>query len=336
MSRVKYYISRLFELDYKAFFDTVKLIAKRSHRSKLFIFFDIIRCSIKFGSGYVDYKIFFFENVKDELKKTYVTRTINNEYFKLFNNPDYYKFFNEKDIFLEKFFNFVNRDFINIKKVSYEEYLEFVKKHKSFMVKPIDQSGGLSVEKIETNASTDLKALYDKLVNNKQYLLEELVEQVDYMSKLYPCAVNTIRLVTVRYKEKTHLVCSVIRIGNNGNNVDNFHSEGMFSTISENGIINKPAIDRNTNEFVVHPYTNTPIVGFKIKDYDKLIDLVKKASEVVPEVGYVGWDVAISKNGPVLIEGNHLPGYDVYQSRIHLNDDKTGKKPIFDKIIHGE
>ena len=336
MGRIKYYFSRLFELDYKSFFDTVKYVAKRSHRSKLFIFFDIIRCSIKYGSGYVDYKLFYFENVKDELKKTYVTRTVNNEYFKLFNKPEFYKYFNEKDIFLEKFFKFVNRDFINIAKHDYASYLEFVKKHSVFMAKPIDQSGGHDVEKIEIDKNTDLDDLYNRLIKNKQYLLEELVEQIDYMSKLYPCSVNTIRLVTVRYKEKTHIVCSVIRIGNNGHSVDNFHSEGMFSTISENGIINKPAIDRNTNEYVVHPYTNTPIVGFKIKDYDKLVNLVKKASEVVPEVGYVGWDVAISKNGPVLIEGNHLPGYDVYQSKIHLNDDKTGKKPIFDKIIYGE
>lgn len=336
MQRIKYYLGRLLHIDYKSFFKAVDEIAKRSHKSRIFIFFDIIRCSILFGSGYVDYKLFYFEDVKDELKKTYVTRTINNDYFKLFNNREYYKYFNDKDKFLEKFKDFTNRDFINIKIHTYEEYLEFVKKHSSFMAKPVDQSGGYGVEKIKTDKNTDLKALYDVFMEHKQYLLEELVEQVDFMNKLYPCAVNTIRLVTVRYKEKTHIVCSVIRIGNNGNAVDNFHSEGMFSTLDENGIINKPAMDRSTNLFTVHPYTNTPILGFKVENYDELIEFVTKASEVVPEVGYVGWDVAISTKGPVLIEGNHLPGYDVYQSKIHLNDDGTGKKPVFDKIIYGE
>lgn len=336
MQRIKYYLGRVLEIDYKSFFKSIDEISKRSNKSRIFIFFDIIRCSILFGSGYVDYKLFYFENVKDSLKKTYITRSINNEYFKLFNNREYYKYFNDKDKFLEKFKDFTNRDFLNIKDHTYEEYLQFVKKHPSFMIKPIDESGGHGVEKINTNKDSDLKALYDGFIKHKQYLLEELVEQVEFMNKLYPCAVNTIRLVTVRYKGKTNIVCSVIRIGNKGNAVDNFHSEGMFSTLDENGVINKPAIDRNTNQYTVHPYTNTKILGFKVENYNELVEFVKKASEVVPEVGYVGWDVAISTKGPVLIEGNHLPGYDVYQSKIHLNDDGTGKKPLFDKIIYGE
>lgn len=335
MARIKYYLSRLLEMDYKSFFETIELIHSRSNKSRVFVFFDIIRCSIKYGSGYVDYKIFYFENVKDELKKTYVTRSINNEYFKLFNNREYYKFFNDKDLFLEKFRDFVSRDFINIKKHTYEEYLSFIKKHKVIIVKPIDLSGGYGVEKIDTS-EYDLKQLYEKLMNNKQFLLEEVVEQADFLNKLYPCAVNTLRIVTVRYKGKTHIVCRVIRIGNNGHTVDNFHSEGMFSTINEEGIVDKPAMDRQTNLFEVHPYTNTPIVGFKIENFNEVIEFVKKAAEVVPEVGYVGWDVAISKNGPLLIEGNHLPGYDVYQSKIHQNADGTGKKVVFDKIIYGE
>ena len=335
MGKIKYYIGRLFQMDYKSFFETIDEIHDRSGKSKVFIFFDIIRCSILYGSGYVDYKIFFFEDVEDRLKKTYVTRSINNEYFKLFNNREYYKYFNQKDMFLEKFSAFVNRDFLNISKHSYEEYLAFVDKHKTFVVKPIDQSGGFGVEKIRTDENSDLKALYDRFMQNKQYLLEEVVEQVDYMNELYPKAVNTIRLVTVRYKGQTHIVCSVVRIGNKGNEVDNFHSDGMFSTINEKGVIDKPAMDRSTNLYSVHPYTNTPIEGFVIKDYDKLVEFVKKAAEVVPEVGYVGWDVAISKNGPTLIEGNHLPGYDVYQSKIHMNADGTGKKPVFDRIING-
>ena len=57
------------------------------------------------------------------------------------------------------------------------------------------------------------------------------------------------------------------------------------------------------------------------------VELVKKAAEVVPQVGYVGWDVGISENGPVIIEGNSFPG--VFQKRASLSKDKTGIIPKY-------
>ena len=125
-----------------------------------------------------------------------------------------------------------------------------------------------------------------------------------------------------------------IRIGNGKNVVDNFNHGGMYSVVNEKGIIDKPAIDKKSNIYEVHPVTNTKIVGFEIPYFKQVIKLVKEAAKIVPEVGLVGFDVAITNNGPVLIEGNQLPGYDIYQSKIHLNSDGTGMKPYFDKVIY--
>ena len=62
--------------------------------------------------------------------------------------------------------------------------------------------------------------------------------------------------------------------------------------------------------------------------------LAIKASEKIPQIGYIGFDIAITKNGPILIEGNELPGYDLYQSKVHMSKNKEGKKPEFDAIIY--
>ena len=41
--------------------------------------------------------------------------------------------------------------------------------------------------------------------------------------------------------------------------------------------------------------------------------MVLEAALVNDKVNIVGWDVAISKNGPVIIEGNRGPGFDLVQ-----------------------
>ena len=41
--------------------------------------------------------------------------------------------------------------------------------------------------------------------------------------------------------------------------------------------------------------------------------MVLEAALVNDKVNLIGWDVAISKNGPVIIEGNRGPGFDLVQ-----------------------
>ena len=55
---------------------------------------------------------------------------------------------------------------------------------------------------------------------------------------------------------------------------------------------------------------------------------MEKAARVTPEMGYVGWDVAIDQDGPILIEGNAYPGHDIYQMP-GMVPDKVGMLPTF-------
>ncbi|MEE0454812.1 MAG: sugar-transfer associated ATP-grasp domain-containing protein [Sodaliphilus sp.] len=37
------------------------------------------------------------------------------------------------------------------------------------------------------------------------------------------------------------------------------------------------------------------------------------AAEHIPQIGFIGWDVAITQNGVELIEGNHNPDYELLE-----------------------
>ena len=53
--------------------------------------------------------------------------------------------------------------------------------------------------------------------------------------------------------------------------------------------------------------------GFEIPYWDEIKKMVLEAALVNDKVNIVGWDVAISKDGPVIIEGNRGPGFDLVQ-----------------------
>lgn len=334
MKKIIYYIKRVFGMDYKQMWQTLNKIHKRSKKSRIILFFDMIACSIKYQAGYTDYFLFYFEDLNAKQRSTYVTRGVNNSYIRLLNNREYYKYFSNKILFNDTFKDYLGRDYLDLAKVSPVEFCKFIKKHPTIIVKTIDGSGGFGVEKIETNINTNSNELYKELISKRQYLVEECIIQHKDMAKLADKSVNTLRIVTVTKNGNTHVMLKVIRFGNGINAVDNFHSGGMYSVFDDNGVITKPAVDREGNVYEEHPLNKTKIVGFKIPYFKEAIDLAIKASKVIPQLGYVGFDIAISEKGPVLVEGNELPGYDLYQSKVHLNKNKEGLKPLFDKVIY--
>lgn len=335
MRKLKYYFRRLFSMNYKQMFHIINAVHKRSGKNQIGIFLDMIYCSIHYLAGYMDYFVFNFEDLTKKQRSTFITRGVNNAYIKKMNNPAYYEKFDNKIIFNQLFQNYIKRDYINLEESSEKEFAGFVNKHPIIMVKPVNLQCGKGIEKIDSRIY-EIDKLYTKLKDNGQTLVEEVVLQSKEMNQLFPTAVNTLRIVTARVEDKTTVLFRALRIGNGDNVVDNFNHGGMYTVVNETGKIEKPAIDKKGNVYEVHPVTGTKIADFQIPNFEQVIQMVTEASTLIPQVGLVGWDIAITDKGPVMIEGNQLPGYDIYQSKVHLNEDKIGLKPVFDQVIYGK
>lgn len=106
---------------------------------------------------------------------------------------------------------------------------------------------------------------------------------------------------------------------------------GMYTYVSDTGDVYVEAIDRDDNIYNTHPISNHKIVGFKVPMFNEAVNLVKECAKIIPEVAYVGWDVAISENGPVIVEGNCFPG--VFQVKPSLSNQKEGLIPKYNEIM---
>ena len=149
------------------------------------------------------------------------------------------------------------------------------------------------------------------------------------LSKLNKSSVNTLRIVSFYDGKKTHILNSVLKIGNGGV-TDNFSSGSMYTFIKDGEIV-VPAIDNLDNIFEVHPISNQKLVGYKIPNYDKVIELVNECSKICKEGKYVGWDVAILEDDVCLIEGNCYPG--IYQIKPSFLNIKEGLVKIYEQAM---
>lgn len=333
MKKIIYIIKRIFEMDFTAMFKTAKRISKANNASFFVVLFDIIRCGLKYMAGYVDYEVFGFYTLTAKQRETIITRGINNRFVSTLNDKELANTLDNKLLFNKRFNAFLKRDWIDLQTASLDQFTDFLKGKTNVIVKPIDQACGRNVEKINVENLSSIADLYNSLITKKQFLVEDCIVQHPKMSNIYPNAVNTLRIVTVTKNNKVNIMFRSIRMGNDGNVVDNFNHGGLFTTIDENGIIRKPAVDKKGNIYSNHPYTNTKLVDFEVPLFDKAIEYVKSMAISIPEVGYVGWDIAITENGPVVVEANPFPGHDIYQSKIHMNEDGTGLRKVFEKII---
>ncbi len=329
MGNIKYIFKRLKTMDKKAMFEKIDSIHEKTGKSKLYLLFDMQRCARKYGAGYMDYDLFEMYNLTPAQRDTYITRGRNNEIVAKYNDKSYFHLFENKNEFNELFKDYIKREWINVKDTPKEDVVAFMQRHPVFMAKPVDGGCGHGIEKIDTSEYSSLDEVYNKLVEgNNNFELEEVIKQHPAVSAIYPDAINTVRVVTILKDGVAHVICAYFRIGN-GKFVDNFNSGGMVAPVNEvTGEVIDRAIDKKKNLYETHPQTGAKIKGFKFPDWDKAIAMCKEAAKVVPRMGYIGWDVCFTPDGPIFVEGNEFPGHDIYQLPEHTPD-KIGMMPKF-------
>ena len=336
-------LSYVFRVLRGARFQKLSTVIDRVHtitgKNKAAIFFDIVNCAFQYGAGYNDYNIFAFYDMNHAQRKTYVTRMKNKKIMSLFNDEDYAYIFDEKNAFDMRFRGFIRRDFLDLKSANLNDFEHFMLDKDVIFAKPYSAESGKGIEKLKKSDFISLKEMFDYVTSPQKPfgLLEELIVQHEDMSRLYPLAVNSIRVGTVLdEKGVAHCAYATCKMGNEGKFVDNMENSGLACPIDqETGVICGVAHTSKLVNYDTHPYTGVKLVGYKVPFAREAIELCKQAALVVPQMRYVGWDVCIMPDGPAIIEGNNYPGYDFFQLPEHTPD-KIGLYPFFQKMSGGK
>lgn len=269
-----------------------------------------------------------FYRLDENQRNEFVSRAANKLFYRTI-PKDKKAIFWHKQEFLKKYSSYIHRKWLFVPEASFLEFVKFATIGRCIK-KPDDSCCGKGVEIITFPSSeSELKALYDQLVNEK-CLLEELIHGCKEIQTFHPNSLNSIRVVTVASPNGNVVFGSFIRFGAGNSVVDNAHAGGIFAQVNvETGIVESDGINVNGRTFSVHPDTLLPIKGFCIPLWEEIKKTCIEASYITPENIITGWDVVINDKGEIeFVEGNHGPDFDVMQSPLKVGVKKRLKSLI--------
>lgn len=270
---------------------------------------DMWYCSVRYLCAFNEYFLFDFPDLSHEGRKTFITELQKNDACASVNPPELQAIFQNKWQTYQRFGRYYGRDaFLADSQVSERAFYRFAESHPHFIAKPVASACGDGVRAYDA-AALGREGLAELLTRarTQPMLLEEPIVQSEDMARFHPASVNTVRIATFRQDGTVHILFTYLRTGRGGSVVDNASAGGFAASIDpDTGIVFTPAICKTTLESaLVHPDTGVQIIGARIPRWEEALALVRELTAVVPEQRYVGWDLALTDSGWVMVEGNN-------------------------------
>ena len=292
------------------------------------------------GCTPTEFFLYRFYELTEEQQDTYYIAKYQKIFQKKYGvDKDFVALLYDKERTNNYFAEYVRRPWCVNTKVTFEQFCDIFKDTERVMYKPIAGHRGYGVEAIYLTPE-NMKEVYDRLATYPEGVVEAFIKQHPEMCKLSPTSVNSLRFVTFSSNTKPvtadgkmmDIAYSIVRFGREGAIVDNLHSGGMVANVDlETGCLSTDGADRNGDLWVDHPDTGVTIKGFKVPYFEEAREMVKEAIATRKVEGYIGWDIAISENGPMLLEVNDRPGSDGLQTA--PAQAKMGMKFLMDKYM---
>jgi hypothetical protein len=329
--RLTYLLNRARRLSPANLLGFARAISRSSGRPRLFVVVDMLWCAVVYETAFQDYFDWDFHTLTRRERRTYMTHPKSNHLVERFNQREFRHTFRDKIEFNTAFAPYVGREWLDVRATSADELRAFAERHGRIMAKVPDSLSGLGIRSHRAGDIADWPAFRDQLIAGRQFLVEEFIAQHPDMAALCATSVNSLRMITFCDDGRTTLLAAVLKIGNGGD-VDNFSADGMYTMLDDEGVARYPAFDAAGSTFSVHPRSGTPIVGFRVPLYAEVRALLDEVAPIVPQMPYIGWDVAIGPERPMLIEGN--PNSGVYQLKPSLSGVRTGLLPVYRAAMH--
>lgn len=301
-----YYIRKLDRNKFRLFLDYAR---NETGKTKISLLWDAVTSVFIFNISLLEYFQFrFFEKNRTERSNWVGTGYIYEYQLKM--NPRTARvILLDKIRFLNHFSSFIERGYADLQTLKSDQQIaDRLLSNKSARLVLKGSRGQVGAE-VEVISCLDYspETLIKYMMENRYDLAEEYVLQHPDMMALSPSGLNTVRILTQLNEGNVEFLGARLRVSVNSP-VDNMAAGNLAAFIDmEKGVVSGPGVysDITKEDMPVHPVTGKEIKGFIIPYWNEVIKLTKEAALYLPENRSVGWDIAITAEGPELIEGNH-------------------------------
>jgi len=272
-----------------------------------------------YGTSVMDYFTFRFEQRSHAEKMEYVTWYGRFLYMAFLNKDRDLHLLDNKFEAYNLLKPFYKREAITVAGwEDFETFCDFVGRHHSIFVKPVNLELAEGVHRLTTGPEEDLKAVFESLLEEASELhcedvtrpvehaliIEEEILQSEVMALFNPREMSVLRVTTVLVKDKVHFFYPVLRMmcGDGEDRKGEFYSYDALIDAETGELVTNGL--HSLAEVEYHPVTGMKIKGFKMPQWEELKAMLEEAARMLPTLRYIGWDVAHTDKGWCIIEGN--------------------------------
>lgn len=302
-----YYIKQLEKDKFSKF---VNHVTKLTEISKLRLYSDMLLSSVKYNISLIEYFLFRFYELSSEERATFAGTGFMYEYQLKMNPKSKRRVLSDKLQFLNVYRDYVLHKYVSLKDLSNNPKLtQQILENPSGKV-VLKSADGQCGRGIEVRIASDFtpESLIARLKETENDFVEEFVVQHPNLNSLSPSGLNTVRVITqINKNHGVEIIAARLRISINSA-IDNMAAGNAAAFVNPvTGIVEGAAVysDITKSQIEVHPLTGIRIIGFQVPFWEETLEMVRSAALLDISNRSIGWDVAITLQGPELIEGNH-------------------------------
>lgn len=258
------------------------------------------------GTFYEEYDAYDFAHKSDAERRTYLTDAIRNQLCAKANNGRQQAIVMDKYRTAKLYEDCYKRPFMLVDgKEDRKRFVKFCTPLGEVVAKPTDECAGRGVRLFCESTPEGWERCFEELISEKRrFIVEQRIRQHDFTAR-WSRSVNTVRVNTFQHNGQVDIFTTFIRTGRKEAFVDNGAQGGLFASIDDNtGVLITDGYDEHGKRYEVHPDSQVPFKGEQLPRWDELRAMATLLALRLPKVVYVGWDLALTPDGWVLMEAN--------------------------------